>query len=169
MHAIQYVQHYSQLKIMEPKCSSLDERIHKLWYTYTVEHYSVIKKNGATKYQFHSQRAGGEGDNRGWDGWMASLTRWTWVWVDSGSWWWTRRPGVLWFMGSQRVGQNWATELSWTQPEIFSKEWNTNFMNMLSEICQIQRSHIVWLLLSEILRISKSIEKESRLVVSRAW
>ena len=46
-------------------------------------------------------RAGGEGDDRGWDGWMASLTRWTWVWVNSGSWWWTGRPGVLWFMGSQ--------------------------------------------------------------------
>ena len=45
-----------------------------------------------------------EGDNRGWDGWMASLTRWTWVWVDSGNWWWTGRPGVLRFMGSQRVG-----------------------------------------------------------------
>ena len=48
-------------------------------------------------------RAGGEGNDRGWDGWMASLTRWTWVWVDSGSWWWTGRPGVLQFMGSQRV------------------------------------------------------------------
>ena len=46
----------------------------------------------------------GEGDDRGWDGWMASLTQWTWVWVDSGSWWWTGRPGVLQFMGSQRVG-----------------------------------------------------------------
>ena len=45
--------------------------------------------------------AGGEGDDRGWDGWMASLTRWTWVSVNSGSWWWTGRPGVLWFMGSQ--------------------------------------------------------------------
>ena len=45
--------------------------------------------------------AGGEGDNRGWDGWMASPTRWTWVWVNSGSWWWTGRPGVLRFMGSQ--------------------------------------------------------------------
>ena len=56
-------------------------------------------------------RAGGEGDDRGWDGWMASLTRWTWVWVDSGSWWWTGRPGVLWFMGSQRVGHDWETEL----------------------------------------------------------
>ena len=57
--------------------------------------------------------AGGEGDDRGWDGWMASRTRWTWIWVNSGSWWWTGRPGVLWFMGSQRVGHNWTTELNW--------------------------------------------------------
>ena len=59
--------------------------------------------------------AGGEGDNRGWDGWMASRTRWTWVWMNSGSWWWTGRPGVLWFMGSQRVRHDWATELNWTE------------------------------------------------------
>ena len=57
--------------------------------------------------------AGGEGDNRGWDGWMASLTWWMWVWMNSGSWWWTGRPGVLQFMGSQRVGHDWATELNW--------------------------------------------------------
>ena len=57
--------------------------------------------------------AGGEGDDRRWDGWMASLTRWMWVWVDSGSWWWTGRPGMLRFMGSLRVGQDWATELNW--------------------------------------------------------
>ena len=57
--------------------------------------------------------AGGEGDFRGWDSWMASPTRWTWVWVNSGSWWWTGRPGVLQFMGSQRVGHNWGTELNW--------------------------------------------------------
>ena len=57
----------------------------------------------------------GEGDDRGWDGWMASLTRWTWVWVNSGSWWWTGRPGVLRFMGSQRVGHDRATELDWTE------------------------------------------------------
>ena len=56
-------------------------------------------------------RAEGEGDNRGWDDWMASLTRWTWVWVDSGSWWWTGRPGMLLFMGSKRVGHDWVTEL----------------------------------------------------------
>ena len=58
--------------------------------------------------------AGGEGDDRGWDGWMTSPTRWTWVCVDSGSWWWTGRPGMLRFMGSQRVGHDWATELNWT-------------------------------------------------------
>ena len=59
--------------------------------------------------------AGGEGDDRGWDGWTASLTWWTWVWVNSGSWWWTGRPGVLQFMGSQRVGHNWVNELNWTE------------------------------------------------------
>ena len=58
-------------------------------------------------------KAGGEGDDRGWDSWMASLTQWTWVWVNSGSWWWTGWPGVLWSMGSQRVGHNWVTELNW--------------------------------------------------------
>ena len=57
-------------------------------------------------------RAGAEGDDRGWDGWMASPTQWTWVWVDSGSWWWTRRPGVLRFVVSQRVGHDLATELN---------------------------------------------------------
>ena len=57
-------------------------------------------------------RAGGEGNDRGWDGWMASLTQWTWVWVDSGSWWWTRRPDILRFMGSQRVRHDWVTELN---------------------------------------------------------
>ena len=59
--------------------------------------------------------AGGEGDNRGWDGWMASLTRWMQVWVNSGSWWWTGRPGVLWFMGSQRVRHHWLTEMNWAE------------------------------------------------------
>ena len=51
---------------------------------------------------------------RGWDGWMASLTRWMWISVNSASWWWTWRPGVLRFMGSQRVGHDWATDLIWS-------------------------------------------------------
>ena len=61
--------------------------------------------------------AGAGGDDRGWDGWMASLTRWTWVWVNSGSWWWTGRPGMLRFMGLRRVGHDWVTELTdWLRP-----------------------------------------------------
>ena len=54
-------------------------------------------------------RAGGEGDDRGWDGCMASSTQWTWVWVSSGNWWWAGRPGMLWFKGSQRVRHDWVT------------------------------------------------------------
>ena len=57
----------------------------------------------------------GERDDRGRDSWMASPTQWTWVWVNSGSWWWTGRPGVLQSMGSQRVRHYWATELNWTE------------------------------------------------------
>ena len=69
-------------------------------------------------------KVGGEEDYRGWDGWMASPPQWTWVWVSSGSWWWTGRPGILQSMGSQRVGHNWATELnSWNS--LFDSEiWN---------------------------------------------
>ena len=53
---------------------------------------------------------------RGWDGWIPSPAQWTWVWVNSGSWWWTGRPGMLQFMRLQRVGRDWATELNWTEP-----------------------------------------------------
>ena len=59
-------------------------------------------------------KAGGERNDRWWDGWMASPTQWMWVWVSSGSWWWTGKPGVLQSMWSQRVGHDWATELNWT-------------------------------------------------------
>ena len=74
--------------------------------------------------------AGGEGDDIGWDGWMASPTQWTWVWVNSGSLWWTGRPGVLQFMGSQRAGHDWVTDWTetsspstWTRT-LFPKETN---------------------------------------------
>ena len=59
-------------------------------------------------------KAGGEGGDRGWNGWMASPTQWTWVWVNSGSWWWTGKPGVLQSMGSQRLRHDWVTELNST-------------------------------------------------------
>ena len=72
--------------------------------------------------------AWGKGDDRGWDGWMASPTRWTWVWVNSGSWWWTGRPGVLQFMGSQRVGHDWATKLNWTEWLIQNLSLQSHFL-----------------------------------------
>ena len=70
--------------------------------------------------------AGREGD-RGWNGWMASPTQWTWVWVTSGSWWWTGSPDVLRFMGLQRVGHNWVTELNWTE-EFIKGIFGTSYM-----------------------------------------
>ena len=67
-------------------------------------------------------KAGGERDDRGWDVWMASLTQWTWVWVSSGRWWRTGKPGVLQSMGSQRFKHDWGTELNcteWESPSIY--------------------------------------------------
>ena len=75
--------------------------------------------------------AGGEGDDRGWDGWMASPTRCTCVWVNSGSWWWTGRPGVLRFMGLQRVGHDWATELNWTEAMLLNSYWISDSLGEL--------------------------------------
>ena len=79
----------------------------------------------------------GEGDDRGWDDWIASPTQWTWVSVNSRSWWWTGRPGVLQFMGSQLVGHNWATELNWK-----CLSYNTD--NMFQK--NFLTKHAAWLL-----------------------
>jgi len=88
--------------------------------------------------------AGGEGDDRGWDGWMALLTRWMWVSVNSGSWWWTGRPGMLRFMGSQGVGHDWVTDLIWSgQWHVYwsqnvqeePKESNVHLSNLLAVLC----------------------------------
>ena len=78
----------------------------------------AIRKTGSWgPWCWERLKAGGEGDDRGWDGWMASPTRWTWVWASSGSWWWTGKPGVLRFMGSQRVRHDWLTDLIWPEPD----------------------------------------------------
>ena len=78
--------------------------------------------------------ARGEGDDRGWDGWTASLTQWTCVSVNSGSWWWTGRPGILRFMGSQRVGHDWATDLIWS--DLSEYEWLMLYDNEQWEVCE---------------------------------
>ena len=72
-------------------------------------------------------KAGGEGDNRGWDGWMALPTQWTWVWVNSGRWWWTGRP-VCCGPWVRRVGHNWVTELNWTEPYMGREAEGTFFL-----------------------------------------
>ena len=59
-----------------------------------------------------TMKAGEKGDDRGWDGWMASPTQWTWIWASSGNWWWTGKPGMLQSMGSQRIRHDWMTELT---------------------------------------------------------
>ena len=71
------------------------------------------------KYYWERLKAGGEGDDRRWDGWMASPTQWTWVWASSGSWWWTWKPGMLQSMGSQNVRHDWSTELNWTEQKYY--------------------------------------------------
>ena len=91
---------------------------------------------------------GGKGDDRGWDSWMASLTWWTWVWVNSGSWWWTGRPGMLRFMGSQRVKHDWATERNWKRQQNHLQTqwvsewailaWARHFPQTLSVLCQLR-------------------------------
>ena len=82
----------------------------KLWYLATWCKELILWKR---PWCWERLKAGGEGDNRGWDGWMASPTQWTWVWASCVGWWWTGRPGVLQSVGSQRVGHDWVTELNW--------------------------------------------------------
>ena len=101
----------SILKEISPGCSL--EGLMLSWNSNTLVTWCEELTHLKRPWCLERLRAGGEGDNRRWEGRMASPTQWTWVWVDSGSWWWTGRPGVLRFMGSQRVRHNWVTELNW--------------------------------------------------------
>jgi len=102
----------SILKEISPECS-LEGLMLKLKLQY-FGHLIRRLTHWKTPWCWEGLAVGGNRENKRWDGWMTSLTRWTWVWVNSRSWWWIGRPGVLRFMGSQRVGHNWATELNWT-------------------------------------------------------
>ena len=113
----------SILKETSPGCSleGLMLRLKLQYFGHLMQSVDSLEKT----LMLGGMGAGGEGDDRGWNGWMTSPTRCTWVWVNSGSWWRTRRPGVLQFMGSQRVRQDWATELNW------SEMWSSNKHNKI--------------------------------------
>ena len=114
-------------------------------YTWKIRHMTKIKTTTATPTQGEAPilwatwckelthwktwvrlKAGEEGDDRGWDGWMATPTRWTWVWASSRSWWQIGKPGMVQSMGSQRVGHNWATELNWSELRLILS-WSKHF------------------------------------------
>ena len=107
----------SILKEISPGCS-LEGLMLKLKLQYFGEGLTHWKR----PWCWERLRAG-EGNDRGWDDWMASVTQWTCVWMDSGIWWWTGRPDVLGFMGLQRVGHDWVTQLSWT--DVRKRKTNT--------------------------------------------
>ena len=105
----------SILKEINPEYS-LEGRMLKLklqYFGYLMQRTDSLKP----PWSWERLMVGGQGDNRGWDHWMASLSQLTWVCINSVGWWWTGRPGVLWFMGSQRVGHYWVTELNWSYRE----------------------------------------------------
>ena len=101
----------SILKEISPKCSleGLMLKLKRQYFGHLMRRTDSFEK----LLMLQMIEAGGEGNDRRWDGWMASLTRWAWVWVNSRSWWWTGKPGVLQSMGVTKSWTNWATELNW--------------------------------------------------------
>ena len=104
----EYLLERLMMKLKLQYCGHLMRRTDSFEKTMSWERLKVIKDPGK------------EGDDRGWDGWMGSPTQWTWLWVNSGSWWWTGRPGVLQSMWSQTFGHDWVTELNWNCKSIES-------------------------------------------------
>ena len=137
----------SILKETSPGCSleGLMLRLKLQYFWYLMRRVDSLEKT----LMLGGIGAGGEGDDRGWDGWMASPTWWRWVWVNSGSWWWIGRPGMLRFMGLQRVRHDWATEVNWTDGWIYKKNqvYNCYFRlklinSVFFHLCILQIGHI---------------------------
>ena len=135
----------SILKEISPECSleglilklKLQYFGHLMWRIDSLEKTLILGK----------LKAGGEADNRGWDGWMASPTPGTWVWASSRSWWWIGKPGVLQSMGSQRVGHDWATELNWTELIIqveLGLKWTKLQATQFKKLSKLCRKLYLW-------------------------
>ena len=114
-------------KNINPKCS-LEGLMLRLMLRLKLQYFSHLWKEMAhlkRPWCWQRLKVGGEGD-RGWDHWMASPIQWTWIWVDSRSWWWTGRLGMLQSMALQRIGHDWATELNWTELNEEIKKYSFN-------------------------------------------
>ena len=101
-----------EIKPVHPKDDQLEFSLEGLMLKPKLQYFGQLMTHWKKPRCWQRLRAGGEGDNRGWDGWMVSPTQWTWVWANSGSWWWTGKPGVIKSMGWQKVRYNWANELN---------------------------------------------------------
>ena len=117
----------SILKEISPECS-----LEGLVLTLKLQYFGHLmwRADSFEKTLMLGKIEGRKGNDREWDGWMASLTQWTWVWVNSRSWWWTGRPIMLQFMGSQRVGHDWATELTWKTNQFRKKYLLTELIKL---------------------------------------
>ena len=116
--------------------TDLQKKVNKQGPVNSVGYQTGRPSDAKRRWCWEGLRPGGEGDDRGWDGWMASPTQWTWVWVNSGSWWWTGRPGMLRFMGSQRVRHDWVTELNWTERCLWSAREGFQEEMLLTEVSE---------------------------------
>ena len=107
-----------EIKSVNPRKSTLNIHWKDWWWSWSsniLASWCEELTHWKRPWCWERLKARGEWDNRGWDGWMASLTQWTWVWASSGSWWWMGKPGMLQHMGSWRVGHNWETKVNWTE------------------------------------------------------
>ena len=159
----------SILKEISPACS-LEGLMLKLKLQY-FGHLMWRATHLKRPWYWERLKVGGEGDDRGWDGWMASPTRWTWVWVNSGSWWWTGMPGVLQFIGSQRAGHDWDTELNWTElRRTFVGKVMSLLLNMLSRLVITFLSRSKHLLISWLQSPSAAIKlKDAYSLEEKLW
>ena len=117
------------------------------WSSNTLATYCEELTHWKTPWCWKGLRAGGEGDDRGWDGWMALPTQSTWVWASSGSWWWTGKTGVLQSMGLQKVRHNWVTKMNHIQTQILGqgirRKWFKQYKASLlsSAVCKRRNTY----------------------------
>ena len=146
----------SILKVVSPKYSF--ESFSWGWNSNSVATWCKRLTRLKRPWCWERLKVGGEGDDRGWDGWMALLTQWTWVWVNSGSWWWTGRPGVLQSMESQRVRHDWVTEL-FTVIDFYNRDLKDESTPISKASRYFSKFNITWVTSSSFYRDRFNMDK----------